>query len=86
MDTRDIRCFCLVYEEGSINKAVQQIFITPQGLSRIIVKLENELKTQLFERTANGTIPTESGHYFYAQSQELLYQLEDLKQKLQQFN
>ncbi|WP_363128263.1 hypothetical protein [uncultured Catenibacterium sp.] len=51
-----------------------------------MVKLENELKTQLFERTANGTIPTESGHYFYAQSQELLYQLEDLKQKLQQFN
>ncbi|WP_295088542.1 LysR family transcriptional regulator [uncultured Catenibacterium sp.] len=29
MDTRDIRCFRLVYEEGSINKAAQQIFITP---------------------------------------------------------
>lgn len=86
MDTRDIRCFRLVYEEGSINKAAQQIFIAPQGLSSIIVKLENELQTQQFERTANGTIPTESGHYFYAQSQELLYQLEDLKQKLQQFN
>lgn len=75
-----------MYEEGSINKAAQQIFITPQGLSRIIQKLENELETQLFERTANGTIPTESGHYFYTQSQELLYQLEDLKQKIQQFN
>lgn len=68
MDTRDIRCFRLVYEERSINKAAHQIFITPQGLSRIIVKLENELQTQLFQRTANGTIPTESGHYFYTQS------------------
>ena len=86
MDTRDIRCFRLVYEERSINKAAHQIFITPQGLSRIIVKLENELQTQLFQRTANGTIPTESGHYFYTQSQELLYHLEDLKQKMQQLN
>ena len=50
MDTRDIRCFRLVYEERSINKAAHQIFITPQGLSRIIVKLENELQTQLFQR------------------------------------
>ena len=86
MDTRDIRCFRLVYEERSINKAAHQIFITPQGLSRIIVKLENELQTQLFQRTTNGTIPTESGHYFYTQSQELLYHLEDLKQKMQQLN
>lgn len=86
MDTRDIRCFRLVYEERSINKAAHQIFITPQGLSRIIVKLENELQTQLFQRTANGTIPTESGHYFYTQSQELLYHLEDLKQKMQKLN
>ena len=57
MDTRDIRCFRLVYEERSINKAAHQIFITPQGLSRIIVKLENELQTQLFQRTANGQFP-----------------------------
>ncbi len=86
MDTRDIRCFRLVYEERSINKAAHQLFITPQGLSRIIRKLESELKTQLFLRTASGTIPTESGDYFYTQSQELLYQLEDLKQKMQQLN
>ena len=45
MDTREIRCFRLVYEECSINKAASQIFITPQGLSRIITKLENELQT-----------------------------------------
>lgn len=86
MDTREIRCFRLVYEECSINKAASQIFITPQGLSRIIAKLENELQTKLFTRAANGTFPTASGHYFYAQSQELLYYLEDLKQKMQQMN
>ena len=80
MDTRDIRCFRLVYEAGSINKAAGQLFITPQGLSRIIRNLESELQVELFARAANGTTPTDAGHYFYAQSEELLYGLEQLSE------
>lgn len=83
MDTRDIRCFRLVYEAGSINKAAGQLFITPQGLSRIIRNLESELQVELFARAANGTTPTDAGHYFYAQSEELLYRLEEIRQKVQ---
>ena len=86
MDTKDIRSFRLVYEERSINQAAKQLFITPQGLSRIIHKLEEELQIVLFERTKGGMIPTECGDYFYAQSQKLLYQLEDMKYHLQKMN
>ena len=86
MDTKDIRSFRLVYEERSINRAAKQLFITPQGLSRIIHKLEEELQIVLFERTKGGMVPTECGDYFYAQSQELLYQLEDMKYHLQKMN
>ena len=86
MDTKDIRSFRLVYEERSINRAAKQLFITPQGLSRIIHKLEEELQIVLFERTKGGMVPTECGDYFYAQSQELLYQLEDIKYHLQKMN
>ena len=86
MDTKDIRSFRLVYEERSINRAAKQLFITPQGLSRIIHKLEDELQIVLFERTKGGMVPTECGDCFYAQSQELLYQLEDMKYHLQKMN
>ena len=86
MDTKDIRSFRLVYEERSINRAAKRLFITPQGLSRIIHKLEEELQIVLFERTKGGMVPTECGDYFYAQSQELLYQLEDMKYHLQKMN
>ena len=58
MDTKDIRCFCRVYEERGINQAAKQLFITPQGLSRIITKLEAELQTTLFERSVRGLCPT----------------------------
>lgn len=39
MDTKDLRYFRQVYEDKSINQAAKQLFITPQGLSRIITKL-----------------------------------------------
>lgn len=86
METKDIRCFRLVYEERSINQAAKQLFITPQGLSRIIHKLEEELQTELFERTKGGMVPTECGDYFYNQSQSLLYQFENMKFNLQKIS
>lgn len=79
MDTKDLRCFRHVYEEQSINQAAKQLFITPQGLSKIITKLEGELQAELFQRTPTGMVPTESGQYFYEQSLEILYRLDDLK-------
>ena len=79
MDTKDIRYFCCVYEEKSINKAARQLFISPQGLSKIIAKLEEELHTTLFERSAKGMQPTESGIYLYENCQELLEKLENLE-------
>lgn len=49
MDTKDLRCFRQVYEDRSINQAAKQLFITPQGLSRIITKLEGELQAPLLK-------------------------------------
>ena len=79
MDTKDIRCFCRVYEERGINQAAKQLFITPQGLSRIITKLEAELQTTLFERSVRGLCPTASGSYLYENCRELLNRLDDIE-------
>lgn len=79
MDTKSIRYFCRVYEEKSINQAARLLFITPQGLSRIIHHLEEELGLPLFERSAKGMIPTEAGHYLYSNSRELFHRLEELE-------
>ncbi len=79
MDTKDIRFFMRVYEERSINKAARQMFITPQGLSKIIQHLEEELEASLFERSSNGMVPTEIGTYFYQNSQFILDKLDEIK-------
>lgn len=84
MDTKDLRYFRQVYEERSINKASKLLFITPQGLSRIIHHLEEELGARLFERSANGMIPTESGTYLYEKSIPLLEQFDEIMIGLEQ--
>ena len=65
MNTRDIDCFVKVYECRSINIAAEKLFITPQGLSQIIGRLERELNCVLFNRDRAGSIPTECGKVFY---------------------
>lgn len=92
MDTKDLRFFRQVYEERSINKASKLLFITPQGLSKTIHHLEEELGTCLFERSSSGMVPTESGTYLYENSTTLLerfdeimiglWQIQDRDQKL----
>ncbi len=79
MDTKDLRCFCRVYEEQGINQAAKQLFISPQGLSRIIAKLEAELQATLFYRSARGLCPTAGGTYLYENCRELLNRLDDLE-------
>lgn len=83
MDTKSIRYFCRVYEEKSINQAARLLFITPQGLSKIIQHLEEELGIALFERSSKGMIPTEAGNYLYSKSRELFDQLVELELGIQ---
>ena len=64
MDLKELRYFIRVYEEKSINKAATQLFITPQGLSKMIQHLEEDLHTKLFIRSMKGMEPTESGNLF----------------------
>ncbi len=78
MDVKDLRFFRQVYEERSINKASKLLFITPQGLSKVIHHLEEELGARLFERSANGMLPTESGTYLYENSTRLLEQFDEI--------
>lgn len=85
MDTKDLRAFLRVYEEKSVNKAAKQLFITPQGLSRVIHNLETDLDTELFTRTPGGMLPTDSGVYLYENSRTLLQELDALETGIRRF-
>lgn len=84
MNTKLLKCFQIVYEEKSINRAAGRLYITPQGLSRNIRQLEEELDVQLFQRTARGMEPTESGHFLYEKSGRIIRELEEIENGLRQ--
>lgn len=83
MDVKDIRSFMECYETRSINKAAKSLYITPQGLGKLLDRLEHELRVQLFERTKQGLIPTEAGVFFYDRSQKLINDTQELEQGLE---
>ncbi len=83
MEIKDIRSFTECYETRSINKAAKALFITPQGLGKILDRLEHELQIKLFDRTKQGLVPTEAGVFFYEKSLKLLADTQELEQGLE---
>lgn len=84
MDTEDLKCFIKICEEKSINKAARQLYITPQGLSKVVRNLEAELETELLQRTSKGVEPTESGLFFYRKCKQLIFELIEIKASVKQ--
>lgn len=84
MNTKDLRCYQIVYEERNINKAAEKLFISPQGLGRIIRKQEEEWNTTFFIRTKHELIPTESGKIFYERSIPITRRLHQIQEEINQ--
>ena len=83
MNTKNFKCFQIVYEEKNITSAANKLFLSPQGLSKIIKALEEECGTALFVRTKEGLIPTESGKIFYEKSKEVTKNLNEMFSSIQ---
>lgn len=58
--------------------AASKLFLSPQGLSKIIRSLEDECGAQLFSRTKEGLVPTESGKLFYDKSKVIVRDMNDM--------
>lgn len=78
MDTKSLEAFRSVYELGSLSKAASKLYISQQGLSRAIGKLEAEMNVPLFERTPQGMVPTEYGRALYSRTLKIAALLDSL--------
>ncbi len=63
MSIQDLEYFAAVCRERSINRAAKLLYITPQGLSKSIKALEQELNAKLLNRSSSGITLTECGRY-----------------------
>lgn len=72
MDTKQIISFMKVYELRSINAAAKSLYISTQGLSKIIQKMETELDVALFIRQPSGVVPTVYADHLYQHGQAIV--------------
>lgn len=78
MNTRNFKCFQTVYEERNLQVAASKLFLSPQGLSKMIKSMEEECGTPLFTRTKDGFVPTESGIVFYEKSKHISKEINEM--------
>ena len=58
MNIKDFNVFITVAREQNLTKASKVLYMTPQGISKIIKNMESECDCELFERTGGGMVPT----------------------------
>ena len=83
MDIKTLKYFQKVYECRSLHTASKALYISPQGLGKIIHRLEEEVGSTLFLRSPSGLVPTESGEILYRRSREITGQLERMMEEIE---
>lgn len=78
--------FLTVCKTCSFSKAAELLYISPQGVSKAIKKLEDELQCALFVRTPEGLILTASGEILKKHAQIITEEYALLKKDLSELN
>ena len=82
MDWDKLKIFHAVAAAGNFTKATYVLNLSQSAISRQIQSLEQELKTQLFERHARGLSLTENGEYLFKTAHEVISKLKDVESTL----
>ena len=82
MDWDKLKIFHAVAEAGNFTKATYALNLSQSAISRQIQSLEQELKTQLFERHARGLSLTENGEYLFKTAREVISKLKNVESTL----
>ena len=78
MDISDIELIRTIIRVGSLSEASKQLHQSQPTLSRRLLRLEDNLKTQLFHRSARGLKPTEIATYIEASASPIDQRLNEI--------
>jgi DNA-binding transcriptional LysR family regulator len=76
-----LRYFVETYQCGSLSQASKKLFVSQQGISQGIKKLENSFSQPLFTRSKNKLVPNEFGEEVYKRALPII----ELTNQLEQF-
>lgn len=72
MNIQQLRYFDEICRCGSLSKAAQNLYISQQGLSMSLLRLEEEFSCKLLNRSSRGVTLTEDGKFFWERAKAIL--------------
>lgn len=82
MDIKQLNVFLEVCKYKSFYQTAKILYLTPQGVSKKIKNLEDELGIKLFERDKKGLQLTKEGNFLYENSTPLITEYNTLMQEI----
>src|SRR5205085_11377477 len=76
MDLRDLKCFILTAELGSITRAAGELGLVQSALSRKVQAIEEELGCTLFNRLPRGIQLTPAGRRFLERARRIVREVD----------
>ena len=79
MNILHLKYVVCIAENGSINKAAEELHVAQPNLSRIVREMESDLGIQFFRRSSRGMMLTPDGELFVSQAQKILEQVDEME-------
>jgi LysR family nitrogen assimilation transcriptional regulator len=86
VDTRYLKSFLRTADLRSISRAAESLGIAQPSLSQQLLRLEDEVGFQLFNRTARGVTVTEAGRIFQEHARHILRGIDQALEDVQAVN
>ncbi|MGO4329970.1 LysR family transcriptional regulator [Cupriavidus sp. 2TAF22] len=83
METRDLEYVLAVSAHGGIGRAAETLGISQPALSKAVQRVEAQIGLPLFERTANGMVPTQAGVQFMERARRIRLEYDDAIKEMQ---
>lgn len=77
MNTRCLRAFLHVLDEGTVAAAARKMNLSQPAVSRLIQLLEQQVGAQLFFRDQRNLVPTPEAEQFYAEAQRVVTSIDE---------
>ena len=68
-----------IAQNGSINKAAEELHVAQPNLSRVVKEMEADLGIQFFRRSSKGMLLTPDGEMFVRQARKILEQVDEME-------